>query len=129
MKVVLCHGVFDLFHVGHLEHLRHAKDMGDYLLVSVVPDKYITKRKPIYDQKARVALLNALRCVDRVVLCAAPGPEKVISQYHPDVYVRGPDYRGKVMPESALLKELGIPVHYTKEFDDRTSKVIGRISG
>ena len=129
MKVVLCHGVFDLFHVGHLEHLRHAKDMGDYLLVSVVPDKYITKRKPIYDQKARVALLRALRCVDQVMLCDGPGPEKLIRKIEPYIYVRGPDYRGKVMPESALLNRLGIPVYFTKEFDDRTSKVIGRISG
>ena len=124
MKLVLVHGVFDLLHVGHLTHLERAKAMGDYLVVSVVPDKYITKRKPIYDQKARVALLNALRCVDRVVLCAAPGPEKVIRQYMPDIYVRGSDYRGKEMPESALLRELCIPVRYTKSVPPRTSDIL-----
>ena len=125
MKVVLCHGVFDLLHVGHLEHLEQAKSMGDYLVVSVVPDKYITKRTPIYGEKARVKLLKALHCVNQVVLCAAPGPEKIIRQFEPDLYVRGSDYRGKTMPESALLEELGIHVRYTRSLPlPRTSDII-----
>ena len=127
MKVILCHGVFDLLHAGHLAHLERAKEMGDYLVVSVVPDRYITKRKPLYGERARVRLLKALRCVDQVMLCDAPGPEKLIRKLEPDMYVRGPDYIGKEMPESALLRSLGIPVHYTKEFEDRTSKVIHRM--
>ena len=127
MKVVLCHGVFDLLHVGHLEHLKQARAMGDFLIVSVVPDKYATKRKPIYDEKARVKLLKALRCVDCVVLCAALGPEKIIRQYEPDIYVRGPDYKGKKMPESALLEQLGIHVRYTKPPTTSTSDIITRI--
>lgn len=127
MKVVLVHGIFDLLHAGHLAHLERAKEMGDYLVVSVVPDRYIIKRKPIYGERARVRLLKALRCVDKVMLCAAPGPEKLIRKLEPDMYVRGPDYIGREMPESALLRNLGIPVRFTKEFEDRTSKVIARI--
>ena len=128
MKVVLVHGVFDLLHVGHLTHLERAKAMGDYLVVSVVPDKYATKRKPIYDEKARTRLLKALRCVDQAMLCNAPGPESLIRRLHPDVYVRGSDYRGKTMPESALLRELGIPVRYTADLKlPRTSEIITRI--
>ena len=126
MKVVLCHGVFDLLHVGHLAHLEAAAKMG-YLVVSVLPDEYAYKRKPVYDEKARVRLLRSLRCVDQVELCDGPGPEKLIRKIEPDIYVRGPDYRGKEMPESALLRRLGIPVRYTKEFQDRTSKVLARI--
>ena len=127
MKVVLCHGVFDLLHAGHLHHLRKARAFGDYLVVSVVPDKYITKRAPIYDQHARVTMLKELRCVDQVVLCKAPGPELLIRRLHPDVYVRGPDYRGKPMPERALLNKLGIRVRYTSEGPMRTSKAIEKI--
>lgn len=26
-KIVMCHGVFDLIHLGHLEHFREAKKM------------------------------------------------------------------------------------------------------
>lgn len=124
MKMVLVHGVFDLLHVGHLTHLELAKAMGNYLVVSVVPDRYVTKRKPIYDEKARVKLLKALRCVDQVMLCDAPGPEKLIRRLHPDIYVRGSDYRSKEMPESALLRKMGIPVRYTKSVPPRTTDVI-----
>ena len=41
--LVLCHGVFDLFHPGHMEHLRQAKAMGDYLVVTITADKYVSK--------------------------------------------------------------------------------------
>ena len=34
-KVVLCHGVFDLVHLGHIEHFKSAKSHGDYLIVSL----------------------------------------------------------------------------------------------
>ena len=110
-------------HAGHLEHLKQAKAMGDYLIVSVVDDKYASKGKPIYSQKERLALLWALRCVDHAMLCGAPGPEKVIRKWEPDLYVRGPDYKGKTMPESVLLERLGIPVRYTKEGPMRTTRV------
>ena len=129
MKVVLCHGVFDLLHVGHLEHLKQARAMGDFLLVSVVPDQHVTKGTPIYDEKARVALLTALRCVDNAVLCDGPGPEQLIRLFRPNLYVRGSDYEGKTMPESALLEELGISLRYTKSTPPRTTEVIAKIRG
>ena len=126
MKVVLVHGVWDLLHVGHLAHLERAAKMG-YLVVSVVADKFVTKRKPIYGETARVRLLRSLRCVDQVVLCKAPGPEALISKLHPDIYVRGSDYMGKEMPESALLTHLCIKVRYTKSVPPRTSEVLLKI--
>ncbi|SVC23754.1 uncharacterized protein METZ01_LOCUS276608, partial [marine metagenome] len=27
--VVLCHGVFDLLHIGHIKHFQEAKALGD----------------------------------------------------------------------------------------------------
>ena len=32
-RVVLCHGVFDLLHVGHIRHFEQAKKLGDVLVV------------------------------------------------------------------------------------------------
>ena len=34
-KIVMCHGVFDLLHLGHILHFEEAKKMGDILIVSV----------------------------------------------------------------------------------------------
>ena len=28
-KIVLCHGVFDLLHIGHIKHFEEAKNFGD----------------------------------------------------------------------------------------------------
>ena len=127
MKVVLCHGVFDLLHVGHLEHLKQARKFGDWLIVSVVPDKHLSKGQAIYSEMERVRLLKALRCVNQVELCDGPGPENIIQRIQPNVYVRGDDYIGKRMPESDLLEKLCIPVRCTKSVPPRTSEVIERI--
>ena len=128
MKVVLCHGVFDLLHIGHLVHLEEARMFGDILKVSVVADKFVLKPRPlIYGEDARLRLLAALRCVDEVLLCNAPGPEEIIASLRPDVYVRGPDYIGRRMPESDILEQLGIPIRFTPSSFRRTTETIGEI--
>ena len=42
-KIVLCHGVFDLVHIGHIEHFQEAKNYADILIVSVTSDKFVNK--------------------------------------------------------------------------------------
>lgn len=129
MRVVLCHGVFDLLHVGHIEHLKQAKEFGDRLVVSVVADKHVSKKLRVCDQEERVIMLSAVRYVDDVILCDAPGPEMVIEQLRPDVYVRGSEYVVKSMPEEAVLVRLGIPVMYTASIPIHTTGIIERIRG
>ena len=36
-KVVLCHGVFDMIHIGHLNHFEESKKFGEILIVSNYP--------------------------------------------------------------------------------------------
>ena len=36
-KIVLCHGVFDLLHVGHIRHFEEAKNLGDILVITLTP--------------------------------------------------------------------------------------------
>ena len=42
-KVVHCHGVFDLLHVGHIRHFAEAKAMGDLLVVTLTQDQHVNK--------------------------------------------------------------------------------------
>ncbi|MBZ0141422.1 MAG: adenylyltransferase/cytidyltransferase family protein, partial [Pseudorhodoplanes sp.] len=42
-RVVLCHGVFDLLHVGHLRHLKAARAFGDLLVVTITGDGFVNK--------------------------------------------------------------------------------------
>ena len=55
-KIVLCHGVFDLLHIGHIKHFKEAKEFGDILVVSLTPDKYINKGpgRPAFNERLRL---------------------------------------------------------------------------
>ena len=53
LKIVHCHGVFDIVHIGHIKHLKKAKDHGDILIVTVTSDKFVNKgsNRPTFNQK------------------------------------------------------------------------------
>lgn len=128
MRVVLAHGVFDLLHSGHIAHLQQARGFGDSLTVSVVADRFVAKERPlINDEIERMFSLSALRCVDKVVLCEAAGPENVIRALLPAIYVRSDEYINQSKPEYALIKELGIAVGFTRTVPPHTSEIITKI--
>ena len=127
MKLVLAHGVFDLLHWGHIEYLRKAREYGDSLLVSVVPDRLVMKPHLIHSEDIRVSMLRAIRYVDAVHLCKGAGPEDLIEEWLPDVYVRPDQYEAQDRPEYALVKKLGIQVAFTKPLPIHTSDLIARI--
>lgn len=127
MKLVFCHGVFDLFHAGHLEHLRQARLMGDKLYVSVLADRFCYKRQPICNQEERLAIVQAIRYVDFAMLCNAEGPQRLLAKWKPEIYVRGTDYRDKTMPEDDVIEKYGITVRYTKSVPPTTTEIIMRV--
>lgn len=70
MRIGYTTGVFDLFHIGHLNILRRAKEQCDYLIVGVSTDELVMeyKRKPpIIPFNERIAIVDAIRYVDKVV--------------------------------------------------------------
>ena len=42
-RVVHCHGVFDLIHIGHVRHFQEARKFGDVLVVTLTPDRFVNK--------------------------------------------------------------------------------------
>ena len=56
-KIVLCHGVFDLLHIGHIRHFGQARQMGDVLVVTVTQDKYVNKgpHRPAFSEALRLS--------------------------------------------------------------------------
>ncbi len=42
-RIVHCHGVFDLLHIGHIRHFQQARQAGDVLVVTITPDKFVDK--------------------------------------------------------------------------------------
>jgi cytidyltransferase-like protein len=128
MKVILAHGVFDLLHSGHVAHLLQARAFGDSLIVSVIADKFVKKgHKVINDERERVFMVGALACVDRVILCQAPGPQDILESLKPTMYVRNDEYIAQDKPEYALCKQLGIAVGFTRTFPQHTTSLAHRI--
>ena len=61
-SVALCHGTFDLLHVGHIKHLKQASEYADRLVVTITADSYVNKGpdRPIFKHGLRAEHLDAL---------------------------------------------------------------------
>lgn len=94
MRIVQCHGCFDLLHIGHIRHFQAAKEAGDYLIVTVTPDRFVNKGpgRPRFPEALRMEAVKALACVDEVRLTDAPTAANAIRDIQPAVFAKGPDY-------------------------------------
>jgi rfaE bifunctional protein nucleotidyltransferase chain/domain len=134
-KVVLCHGCFDLLHIGHIRYLRQAKSMGDILLVTLSPDKYVDKgpNRPAFDEHLRAEALASLDCVDYVAINEWPTAEESIRLLKPSFYVKGSDFKsvtsdptGKLALEERIVKETGGELVLTKDIVFSSTNLINR---
>lgn len=128
LKVVQCHGVFDVFHYGHLIMLQFARTLGDCLIVTVTADRYVFKEKnrPVFKQHQRIAMLRAVSIVDDVRLIDEAGPEAAIKAVRPSIYVKGKEYEG-ALPEQQLVESFGgrVVFHFDGEASViRTTKIL-----
>lgn len=94
LKVIHCHGVFDLLHPGHIIHLQQAKALGDVLVVSITAAPYVNKGpgRPYFSDQLRMESLAALSCVDYVILSETETALEILEVIRPDLYVKGSDY-------------------------------------
>jgi rfaE bifunctional protein kinase chain/domain/rfaE bifunctional protein nucleotidyltransferase chain/domain len=115
-KIVLCHGVFDLLHIGHIKYIEEAKTQGDILIVTVTPDRFVNKGpdRPHFTEKLRLEALAALEKVDYVSLNLWPTAVETLRLLKPDVYAKGPDYQdqmnditGKITEEEEAVRSVG----------------------
>lgn len=94
--LVFTNGCFDLLHAGHVIALEAAKRQGTVLWIGVNSDASIHALKgndrPIYSQNERLYLLNALQCVDGLLLFEGTHCAQELSCIQPDVYVKSSDY-------------------------------------
>lgn len=120
--IALCHGVFDLVHPGHVIHLEQAKRMADVLVVSITAAAYVRKgpNRPYFDDELRMKVLEALECVDYVILSEGYTVEDIIENVKPDIYVKGEEYAnetdditGKIQEERVLVEQYGGRLKFT----------------
>jgi rfaE bifunctional protein nucleotidyltransferase chain/domain len=96
-RIVHCHGVFDLLHVGHIRHFEKAKELGDVLVVTLTADRYVNKgpHRPAFNQNLRAEAIAALACVDCVAINDDASAVPAIEVIRPHFYVKGSDYRDR----------------------------------
>jgi len=136
-KVVLCHGVFDLLHIGHINHFNEAKEFGDVLVVTITSDKYVNKgpNRPAFNEQNRIAAIAALGSVDFVALNNNPTAISVINDLKPNIYCKGPDYKiikddtsGEIKNEINAVKKNKGKILFTSGKTYSSSKLINKFT-
>lgn len=120
----LADGAFDPLHAGHIAYLKEAKRVaGGPLLVTIASDDDIRAkgREPLLPAAQRAAVIEALACVDYVLIKDQP-TECLLEALRPTAYIKGADWRGKIPPEQAdVCARYDIPILYTDTPQDSSS--------
>ncbi len=134
-RVVQCHGVFDLMHIGHIKHLQLAKSYGDILVVTITADRFVNKGpgRPHFTEYLRAEALASLSCVDFVVINHHPTAIEPIGIIQPDFYVKGIEYQnaesditGKISEEEEVVRSVGGQLIFTKDIVFSSSSLLNR---
>jgi rfaE bifunctional protein kinase chain/domain/rfaE bifunctional protein nucleotidyltransferase chain/domain len=132
-KIILCHGVFDLIHVGHIKYLQKAKSEGDFLLVSITSDAYVNKGfgRPLFNQNYRAEVLASLDVVDAVYINNSATAVNLINIIKPDIYFKGPDYKNvkkdktkNILKEIQAVKKSGGKISFSNDITFSSSNLI-----
>ena len=134
-KVVLCHGVFDLLHIGHINHFKEAKKLGDILVVTVTHDKYVNKgpNRPIFSLNTRMESIAALKDIDYVAPNIYSNAIQLIKILKPSIYCKGKDYKNynldttnQIKKEALAIKSVGGRIVHTVTELFSSSKIINQ---
>src|ERR1700744_652494 len=133
--VALCHGVFDLVHLGHVRHIQAARSEGDVVMVTITADRFVNKGpgRPIFPENMRAEMLAALANVDWVGINHTSSAEPVLDTIRPDIYVKGSDYEnpeddvtGKIRTEREAVERHGGRIVFTRDVTFSSSSLLNR---
>jgi rfaE bifunctional protein nucleotidyltransferase chain/domain/rfaE bifunctional protein kinase chain/domain len=109
--VVATGGCFDLLHAGHVRTLQAARALGDCLIVLLNSDASVARLKgperPLVEEADRAAVLEALGCVDAVLVFDEDDPRAALETIRPDLWAKGGDYAVADLPEVETLAAWG----------------------
>ena len=96
LTVGIANGCFDLIHPGHVSLIAQAAASCDRLIMALNTDASVQRLKgpsrPIQDERARAAVIGAIKGVAAVVLFDEETPLELIEALEPDVLIKGADY-------------------------------------
>lgn len=128
MTTVMAQGTFDILHPGHLHYLRRSRELGDELVVVIARDSRVAEEKnPVFDERERRAMIDAIDVVDRAVLGSEGDIYSTVEDIDPDIITLGYDQdhdEGEVkeMAEKATGHRVEV-VRVEQEGDYSSSKI------
>ena len=130
--VVFTNGVFDILHPGHVRYLQQARTLGDGLIIGLNSDASVRRNKgperPINPEAERAELLEALACVDAVVVFDEETPAEIIKAIQPDILVKGADWaEDAIVGRDTVEARGGRVVRVPIEQGYSTTEIIRRI--
>jgi len=131
-RVVHCHGVFDLLHIGHIRYLQQARALGDLLVVTLTKDEFVNKgpHRPAFTDQLRLDALAALDCVDFLAINETPTATEAIRQLKPAIYAKGAEFRDRKTPEllaeEAAAIDVGARVEFIEDVTSSSSHLLNR---
>jgi cytidyltransferase-like protein len=133
-RVVHCHGVFDLLHIGHVRHFEQARKLGDVLVVTLTPDRFVNKGvgRPAFTESLRAEFMASLGCVDFVAVNRWPTAVETIRMLRPAVFAKGSEFRGfadtigHVGREADAVREIGGAIAFTDDLVYSSSGLINQ---
>lgn len=132
---ILCHGCFDILHIGHIRHLAFARALSSKLplIVTITADAYIRKGRgrPVFNQHIRAEVLAAIEMVDAVAIVDEATGLTAITTIHPVYYVKGEEYADPIGVngmEQRAVKSYGGQLVYTARFYSSTEVLAKVIS-
>lgn len=132
-KVVQCHGVFDIVHLGHIRHFNMAKKEADILVVTLTADKYVKRGpgRPFFNENLRAETIASLAVVDYVAIVDAPTSTDAIKALMPNFYAKGLEYKkrekdvtGKIYEEEEAIKSVGGRIIFTDDITFSSSQIV-----
>ena len=116
MANVITYGTFDVFHVGHLRLLERAKALcgnNGLLTVAVSSDRFNWEEKRkrcVISDSQRMEIVQALRCVDRVILEDSWVQKREdVKKHGIDIFVMGDYWKGKFDELKDLCEVVYLP--------------------
>ena len=137
-RIILCHGTFDLLHIGHIRHLQNAREKGDILITTVTGDSYVNKGpgRPVFPELLRSENLAALACVDFVAINQAPTAVNIIPMIKPNAYIKGQEYKvssddltGNIAREKEAVEKYGGEIIFTEDITFSSSNLLNENFG
>ena len=113
MKISVVSGGFDPLHSGHISYLKSAKKYGDYLIVLLNSDIWLSKKKGKFflPYSERKIILKNISCVNEVLSfkddkegSCINGLKKIQTKYKKDeiIFCNGGDRTQTNIPEMSL---------------------------